>query len=94
MNKRTLIREKLVNFKKLLEENIQNEKNEHYLKVQGYDETALMKFASENISNYKLLGLDIVVDSFFSYLELDQNDADLKAKIQRYFEFLIEILEL
>jgi len=92
--KRDLIEEKLTNFKKLLDEHIRYKENTYYVKMKDYGVDEVITFSNENIAYYKTLGMDTVVNSFFDYLDLDEENTELKEKITKYFNFFVEILGL
>jgi len=93
MNKKELIESKLVNFKSLINEH-SPELNEYRTKINDYDIDELILFANNNLSSYKTFGMEYIINSFIQYLEIDVSNAVVKEKIEKYFNFLIEVLEL
>lgn len=94
VSREQLISEKLANFKKYLEEKCTNKDNEYYQKLSNADVDYIVTFATENIGQYKILGMDTIVNSFLTYLELELSDEELRKKITKYFDFFAEILNL
>jgi hypothetical protein len=88
------IEEKLNRFKFLIAENITNESNEHFTKLMEYNIDDIVFFYETNIKAYlnMYVGLDTIVNSFMTYLEMDLNNIELKEKIKLYFELFNEIL--
>ena len=93
-----LMDEKLSNLKKYVTQKIEetngNKENEYYIKLMSYGVDDIIFFSRANIIAYKTVGMDIVIQSFCAYLELKQDDSELKEKIKRYFDFFREVLEL
>jgi len=92
--KKELIEEKLTNFKNLIDENIKFKENTYYLKMKDYGVNDIIMFSNENIAYYKTVGLPTVVHSFFEYMDLDEENEELKEKVTKYFNFFIDILGL
>ena len=88
-----LIMEKFENFKFLLASNVLNDENEHFITIMNYKIEDIFFFYEKNIKQYyDLFGMDIVVQSFFNYLELDQTNSELKDKVRVYFEFFQDVM--
>jgi hypothetical protein len=93
MNAKDLLKGKLDNFKFLIASKIKNEENEHFVKLMEYDVDKIIYFYQDNIKPYyNTFGMNTIIRSFLSYLELDKEDEELVGKIQKYFEFFTEVI--
>ena len=88
-----LLEDKLNNFKFLIASNIKNEDNSYFIKLMEYNKIdEIIFFYNDNIKPYLSLGVDTIVSSFMSHLELNKNDNELYDKIKKYFNFFNDII--
>ena len=89
-----LIEQKLSSFKFLIASKITNEENKYFCDLMEYDVDKIICFYNDSIKPYyQTFGMETIIRSFLTYLELDKEDDELINKIKKYFEFFTEVIQ-